>query len=186
MIHEILFSNEELNDLPIEARYLYIATIVHADDAGRMRADPKYLKLKAFPFDNHMVDEVLTWRNQLSTKTKLIVVYEVDGKEYLFHPNWNKWQLLRKDRMKPTDCPNPCQPSVNQVSTTGQPSAAEVRKLRKLRKLTEGKEVKELTTTDLLTQESKATSNTFPEATWEDQKDPYDRMKLEGKVYGGR
>ena len=133
MIHESLFSSNDLADLPVEARYLYIATIIHADDAGRMKADPRYLKLKAFPFDNHPVDKVRTWRNQLTTKCGLLVVYEFEGQEYLYHPKWDKWQTLRKDRLKPTDCPDPdnqkstiCQPTDNQMSTIGKPLPAEV------------------------------------------------------------
>ena len=125
MIHDALFANEELSDLAIEARYLYIAMIVHADDAGRMRADPKFLKLKAFPFDNHSTDKILLWRNQLaSSKIQLITLYTCDGKEYLFHPKWGKWQTIRKDRMKPTDCPEPInilQPDDNHVATKRQP-----------------------------------------------------------------
>lgn len=153
MVHESLFSSEELSELPVEARYLYIATIVHADDHGRMRADAKYLKLKAFPFDdfnNYPVDNVLTWRNALATELKLFVIYEVDGKEYLYHPKWDKWQTLRKDRLKPTDCPEPatiCQPTVNQVTTNCQPLVAEVREVNRSEvKLTEpkGREVTEV------------------------------------------
>jgi len=134
MIHDTLFSSQTMGDLTIDARYLYIATIVHADDEGRMRADPKFLKLKAFPFDNHSVDKVRTLRNQLSTNG-LISVYEVLGKEYLFHPKWEKWQTLRKDRTKPSDCPAP----VNQMSTNGCQSAAQGSK--EVKEVTEGSKV---------------------------------------------
>lgn len=123
MIHEALFSNIDLNELCVEARYLYIATIIHADDWGRMKADPRHLKLKAFPFDSHSVDNVRTWRDQLATKAKMIQVYEVGGKDYLVHPGWDKWQTLRKDRMKPTDCPEP----VNRPSTKRQPNDNQAR-----------------------------------------------------------
>lgn len=121
MVHEALFSNLDLADLPIEARYLYVCMIVHADDSGRLKADPRYLKLKAFPFDSHSVDKVRTWRDQLATNGCLLKIYRVGGQEYAEHPNWGKWQSVRKDRMKPTDCPDPCQPTDNQVATNCQP-----------------------------------------------------------------
>lgn len=134
MVHDTLFSSENMSELPIDGRYLYIATIVHADDEGRMRADPKFLKLKAFPFDNHTVDKVRTLRNQLSTKG-IITIYQVSGKEYLFHPNWEKWQTLRKDRKKPSDCPAPD----NQVSTKWQPMVTQGSK--EVKEVTEGSKV---------------------------------------------
>jgi hypothetical protein len=125
-----------------------------------MRADAKYLKLKAFPFDAQRAADIEVWRDQLE-KVKLISVYESGGKSYLYHPNWSKWQILRKDRMKPTDCPNPPQPSVNQMSTKCQPSAAEVskevnRSEVNRSKLTEGKEVRETSFASQVGEEEKA------------------------------
>lgn len=146
MVHESLFSSEQLSELPIEIRYLYIATIVHSDDAGRMRADAKYLKLKAFPFDPIRTEDILAWRDKLATIGGLLVVYEVGGREYLFHPKWEKWQTLRKDRMKPTDCPDPG----NQMSTNGKPMVTKCRHK-------EVKEVKEVTEPNL--SEGKVTSS---------------------------
>lgn len=106
MIHESLFCNEELTGFPVEVRFLYIAIIVHCDDFGRMRADTKYVRLKAFPYDIFTTDQVKEWLDLLQQKRK-IQIYEKDGKRYLSHNNWPKWQLLRQDRARVSHCPPP-------------------------------------------------------------------------------
>lgn len=117
MINSELFRNVELGEcLPLD-RLLYIGTIVNADDEGRLRANPKYLRATIFPFDLIKDEDILAMRGRLAER-RLITVYQVEGMEYLQHPKWEKWQILRKDRMKPSDCPSPD----NQVSTNGQPS----------------------------------------------------------------
>lgn len=197
MIHEGLFSNEELAALPIQARYLYLATIVHADDEGRMRADARYLKVKAFPFDDSRAEDVRTWRDLLASGG-LLLVYEVDGKEYLEHPKWDKWQTLRKDRKKASDCPPPatnCQPDDNQVTTIRQPTAAEVKevKIREVKEVNR-REVKAMTTKDslalkpegitpdpeLIARAEALAARPFPVS--EVEADPMDKAKKTGKI----
>ncbi len=117
MINAELFRNVELGECPPLDRLLYIGMIVNADDEGRLRANPKYLRATIFPFDLIKDEDILAMRGRL-VNSRLINVYEVDGMEYLEHPKWEKWQILRKDRMKASDCP----PSGNQVSTRCQPS----------------------------------------------------------------
>jgi len=115
-----IHTNEELASCPVEARYLYKALIIHADDEGRMKANPIFLKALIFPFDEAIrVDTVKRWRDLLAS-IGVIKLYAAGGKEYLSHPNWDKWQPLRKDRNKPSDCPSDgepvatsCQPNVN-------------------------------------------------------------------------
>lgn len=137
LIDKSLYTNLELGELEIKARYLYIGMIVHADDEGRMKADPRYLKALIFPFDEATrVDSVKTLRDQLAARN-LITLYAAGEnearKEYLYHPNWEKWQPLRNDRAHPSDCPKPspdnylkkvstnCQPTDNQLTTKCQP-----------------------------------------------------------------
>lgn len=174
MIHEVLFNNEDLSALPIEARYLYIAMVVHSDDEGRMRADPKFLKLKAFPFDEIRVEKVKVWRDQLAT-AGCLTVYQVADKEYLQHPKWERWQILRKDRLKGSTIPPispPCQPTDNQTATNGQPND----RIRKLREVSEVK----LTQVNLteLNKDVKADAAPTLGATGADPQEP-ERMSLE-------
>lgn len=97
----------DLSTLSRDARLLYRDLIIHADDEGRLRGDPKYLKGKIFPYDDDLtVDMVRTWRDQLATIGQ-ITLYQKDGKDYVSHPGWERWQPLRADRIKPSDLPSP-------------------------------------------------------------------------------
>ncbi len=98
-----------------------------ADDEGRFRCSPRYLRAKVFPYDNNISDsDIQEWVDELHSN-KLIVKYDIDGKSYGYHPNWEKWQTIRKDRFKPSDCPNPMErpPSVAKLAPSGKPFGAE-------------------------------------------------------------
>lgn len=123
LIHKTIHTNPDLGDLEIRIRYFYKALIIHADDEGRLRANPKHLKALIFPFDEGLRNDTLSeWLEKLHA-SGLICLYAVGGKDYLYHPNWKNWQTIRADRFKPSDCP--CQPNDNQMTTKRQPSAAE-------------------------------------------------------------
>lgn len=107
MIDKEISSNVDLGRLSRDARLLYALSIVHADDEGRMRAEGVYLKGKVFPYDDDLTStKVQELRNQLASIGQ-ITLYTKAGKEYLCHPNWDRWQPIRKDREKPSDCPAP-------------------------------------------------------------------------------
>lgn len=107
MLDREFYHNIQLSELDVQVRYLYIGTIVFADDDGRLRAHPKYLKALIYPLDEVIrTDTVKSWRDQLAA-CGLIQVYAAGDQEYLVHPNWSKWQTIRKDRYTPSDCPSP-------------------------------------------------------------------------------
>lgn len=107
VIHKAIHANPDIGDLKIEIRYFFKGLIVHADDDGRLRANPKHLKALIFPFDEMLrAETVRDWLQKLDA-SGLISLYAVDGKEYLYHPNWENWQTIRSDRKKPSDCPKP-------------------------------------------------------------------------------
>lgn len=121
MINSELFRNVELGECEPQVRLLYIGMIVNADDEGRMRAHPKYLRASIFPFDLIADAAIIEMRSVLAAK-KIIILYEVEGVEYLQHPKWGKWQILRKDRVKSSDCPSPR----GQMATKWQPNDTQV------------------------------------------------------------
>lgn len=107
IIHKAIHSNPDLGELEIQIRYFYKALIVHSDDDGRMRANPKHLKALIFPFDESLrVDTLSEWLEKLHA-SGLICLYVVGEKLYLYHPNWKNWQSIRSDRYKASDCPDP-------------------------------------------------------------------------------
>lgn len=116
-----LSTNTDIAELSLEERYFYVLLIIHADDDGRMKANPKFLKATLFPFDFTLrLDSLETWLLKLEN-LGILLRYLVDRVEYLQHPNWKKWQIIRKDRYKPSDCPPPDagQPCDDQATTNG-------------------------------------------------------------------
>jgi DnaD/phage-associated family protein len=77
------------------ARLMYIGMISNADDEGRMKASPQYLKTTIFAGDSCTIPELLQWRS-LIVSIGLINLYEIDGVEYLSLPTWHTYQYISK------------------------------------------------------------------------------------------
>jgi hypothetical protein len=122
IIDREIFSHEILGELSLACRYLYHGIVVHADDEGRLKGSPKYLKAKIFPYDDIAEKDIKNMVDQLATNG-FLKSYQVGTNTFLEHPHWGKWQPIRKDRFKPSDCPSSVdgQPLVNQKATTGIP-----------------------------------------------------------------
>ena len=126
-LHRSTFENEDLGVLSSNAFQLFVAIIVYADDEGRIKAGPAYLRGKAFRYrDDVKVDDVRVYRDAL-TQAVGLQVYQVDGEDYAYLPNWTKWQGKRSDRFQASELPKPprhnspneWQPTGNHVATNG-------------------------------------------------------------------
>lgn len=122
IIDREIFTHEVLGELSLTCRYFYHGLIVLGDDEGRLKASPRYLKAKLFPYDDVSEKDIKNMVDQLATKG-FLMVYQVATDWFLQHSKWVKWQPIRKDRFKPSDCPSPVdgQPLVNQMATIGIP-----------------------------------------------------------------
>jgi len=122
IIDREFFSHEQLGELSLKCRYFYLGLIVFADDEGRLKGSPKYLKAKIFPYDEVSENDIKKMVDQLVDQ-RLLVGYQVETNVYFQHPKWEKWQPIRKDRFKPSDCPSSVDgiPVVNQMATVGIP-----------------------------------------------------------------
>ena len=119
LITSQIWLNERGAQLPDSGRLLFIGIFSNADDDGRLKASPSYLKALIFPYDNDKTKEqVKDWRN-LCADLGLIRVYSLNGVEYLDIPSWLEHQLIRKDRYKVSSFPP--FPNGNQPHTIGQP-----------------------------------------------------------------
>jgi len=107
MITSDIFFNDKFTSVPYGARLLFIGMFTYADDDGRLKALPKYLKGIIFPYEEDMTKEdIKLWRDMLD-EIGLINVYSVDGKEYLSLPGWQEHQHIRKDTYRPSILPEP-------------------------------------------------------------------------------
>jgi len=102
MIDAGIWANEHFAMLPPMARLLQIGIINMADDQGRMKAHPAYLRSQVFPYDDVLVEDVQSWLDLIAANDTLML-YEVDGKTYLQLLNW--WQYQSPAFASPSQYP---------------------------------------------------------------------------------
>lgn len=90
------YSDPQLGQLTLEARYLYKATWNFADDEGRLPADPRILKSQVFPYDDHITTERVEQLLHELVSLGKAVRYEVENVPYLFLPNFRTHQRISK------------------------------------------------------------------------------------------
>lgn len=97
------WTNERVMECSANARLLFIGMWNFADDLGRLALAPKTIKAQIFPSDDISFDNIRGMIDDLS-KNGLLLIYEVDGKEYLQIVGW---QHQRIDKPQPGKCPAP-------------------------------------------------------------------------------
>ena len=86
------FFDEELASLPPLTRLLYIGLWCEADDEGRLRLHPMYLRGKLFPYSS---EDLQPHIDSLKSHGKLIE-YSVKAQTYGFLPNFNTHQRINR------------------------------------------------------------------------------------------
>ncbi|GAH95065.1 unnamed protein product [marine sediment metagenome] len=104
MIDPGIWANLQLKGLPVLERLLYIGLISNADDDGRLRGDPIFVKATVFPYDSITPSVIGNGLKRLADRG-LILLYQVANEEYIQHPKWNRHQYIRDRR--PSTLPPP-------------------------------------------------------------------------------
>jgi hypothetical protein len=101
-----LWDHEELNALPIPARYLFIGIISNADDEGRLKGSPRYLKRLVYSYDDCVsVEQVRDWLQALTDQAH-VCRYELGMDAYIHLPSWHRWQSINRQMVsKIPPCP---------------------------------------------------------------------------------
>ena len=89
------FTDEDLAELPLEARLLFAGLWCHADRAGRLEDRPKFLKAMIFPYDQKIdIDKFLELLNTVrSDGQRFINRYKTDdGRCFISIPSWSRHQ----------------------------------------------------------------------------------------------
>ena len=95
-----------------------------ADDEGRLLAKPRLLRSQIFPYREGLADEeVREMRDHIAETNPNILLYEVDGVEYLAFAKWERYQkpphkkpsIFPPPRM--TNVPTKDETNVSQMST---------------------------------------------------------------------
>jgi len=106
MIHPDIWESEDFSKLSSLAKLVFIGMFSLADDEGKGRAKPVYLKSIIFPYDDGM--RIIDIEKALSEigHNMSVTFYAHDGNAYYMMDNWSKWQ--RVDKPQPSKIPNPC------------------------------------------------------------------------------
>lgn len=88
-------TSEVMDSISMEAEVFFTRLIMKADDYGSFYSNPKLLKAALFPLKDITYQQIGTWMFEC-IDADLILLYEVDGKEYLRIKNFK--QRLRQMR----------------------------------------------------------------------------------------
>ena len=87
-----IWSDAFIAKLSPQERLLFIGMITLADDEGRLRASPSYLKGEIFPEDALTEQEVGALRDRLARRKSSVYLYKVAGMSFVLLPKWCKYQ----------------------------------------------------------------------------------------------
>jgi hypothetical protein len=90
-----IWRDPTFNDLPIQARLLFIGLISNADDQGRLSGSDRLLKGIVFPADTFPLKHFSRWLDAIHD-SGMARRYTVAGKPYLDIPNWHRHQRVDK------------------------------------------------------------------------------------------
>lgn len=120
MLHLSISKSLQVDSLPLPARLLFTWMIAHADDDGRIKGEPKYIKGSVVPLTNWSTKNIQKYL-ELMKNTGLIYYWQENTQWFVEFVKWNMYQHIRSDRYKSSDLPSFIKDTGNQVSTNQQP-----------------------------------------------------------------
>lgn len=105
MIDPGIWQSEQVGTLPPEGRLLFIGMFSNADDEGRLKASPAYLKAIIFPYDENLTLKRVEELKQQIASHGLVVLYRSAAQEYLWLPTWDRYQKIKTP--SPSQLPPP-------------------------------------------------------------------------------
>ena len=100
LIKESIHASDTVNALTDFQFRLWVNLITYVDDYGRGDARPAIIKGSCFPLRDCVTPEDIETALNGMAAIGSIGLYEVDGKPYLYFPNWEKHQTIRNKRSK--------------------------------------------------------------------------------------
>lgn len=88
-----IWDSEQLAEVSVNARLLFVGLITQADDEGRLKGSAKLIKSQVFPYDDFTSGDIAEWLQELSGEG-LIHWFEVNGKQFVELPTWRKHQRV--------------------------------------------------------------------------------------------
>ena len=98
------YDDVKIGRLSRDARYLYIALWVFADDMGVANGDTIWLKSKVFPYDQIQVQQFEKWMNELVTNG-FICLLSYNGERFIYLPNFTRHQVINRPNYEDLNIP---------------------------------------------------------------------------------
>ena len=93
MIDPNFWQNEDVGRLSFFERMVFIGLFANADDEGRGRANPSFLRALLFPYDDIGIAELEAALANVARHTS-VRFYCVGGKRYYCVKSWKRWQKI--------------------------------------------------------------------------------------------
>lgn len=107
MIDPNLWCSEDVSKLNIFERLLLVGLFSNADDFGKGRANPAYIRSTVFPYDDIGLEQINVSLVNIEKYIE-IIFYEVDNCKYYKFISWSKWQKVEKPQQ--SKIPEPSEP----------------------------------------------------------------------------
>ena len=98
------YDDVKIGRLSRDARYLYIALWVFADDLGVANGDTIWLKSKIYPYDQIQVQQFEKWMNELVTNG-FICLLSYNGERFIYLPNFTRHQVVNRPNYEDLNIP---------------------------------------------------------------------------------
>lgn len=96
MIDPSIWINEDFGTLTNLAKLVYIGLISMADDEGRGKASPAYIKAVLFPYNDDLrIADIIKTLSEISS-TMSVIFYSCDENTYYTLTSWKTWQKIDK------------------------------------------------------------------------------------------
>ena len=110
MISPEIWESQNFSALSDLGKIVFISLFSHADDEGRGRADPTYIKSSTFPYDKDRRVADIEFALSEIARSMSVQFYSVNGIEFYFMKSWKRWQKIDK----PSKSKLPPPPSVGE------------------------------------------------------------------------
>ena len=100
IIKDSIHTSEKLNQLTDFQFRVWTNLITFVDDFGRGDARPAVIKGTCFPLRKRVTEKDIEAALKALAGAGCVGLYEVDGKPYLYFPNWGSHQSIRNQKSK--------------------------------------------------------------------------------------
>ena len=106
MIDPNIWESEDFSTLSMLGKVLFIGLFSLADDEGRGKANPVYIRSKLFPYTAEEVRlaDIKTALSEIAHRMS-VTFYAVNGTQYYALTHWEQWQKI--DKPSPSNIPSP-------------------------------------------------------------------------------